>query len=368
MTASTHRVAIVWRGETASPPPERLAPVIDALGQHGIEASAVAWSEERAEAARAALLACDGALVWVDPLTQGQDRRQLDAVLREVARQGVWVSGHPDVIAKMGVKAVLARTKDLGWGSDAHAYETAAAFRDAFPARLAADGVRVLKQNRGNGNQGVFRVALRDAARPVGPDSLVEVIEARADRLEPPARLADFMERCEGYLAGGGMLIDQAYQARVGEGLVRCYMGRDRVIGFSEQFPRSRTLDDPAAATFGMARDKTMHAADAPRFQGLRRRMETEWTPGLQRLLDIQTGDLPALWDADFLRGEPSADGEERFVLCEINASCVTPFPPATPGLLAAVVRDSLGQRRAGGAQASQPRSPAGAGARGASS
>jgi hypothetical protein len=57
-------------------------------------------------------------LVWVDPISDGQNRTKLDAMLRDVASTGVWVSTHPDVILKMGVKAVLYRTKDLGWSED----------------------------------------------------------------------------------------------------------------------------------------------------------------------------------------------------------------------------------------------------------
>ena len=34
-------------------------------------------------------------------------------MLREVATAGVWVSAHPDVILKMGVKSVLYRTREL---------------------------------------------------------------------------------------------------------------------------------------------------------------------------------------------------------------------------------------------------------------
>jgi hypothetical protein len=70
-----------------------------------------------------------------------------------------------------------------------------------------------------------------------------------------------------------------------------------------------------------------MHEETEPRFQGLRRSMETDWTPGLQTLLDIQTAHMPVLWDADFFYGPKTADGENSFVLCEINVSCVIPFP-----------------------------------------
>ena len=45
-----------------------------------------------------------GYLVGVDPIHQGKTRAALAALLREVASHGPWVSAHPDVILKMGVK------------------------------------------------------------------------------------------------------------------------------------------------------------------------------------------------------------------------------------------------------------------------
>ncbi len=44
------------------------------------------------------------------------------------------------------------------WHTDTHRYETAASFREEFPPRLRTSGPRVLKQNRGNGGQGVWKV------------------------------------------------------------------------------------------------------------------------------------------------------------------------------------------------------------------
>jgi hypothetical protein len=79
-------------------------------------------------------------------------------LLRDVATRGPWVSAHPDVILKMGVKEVLYRTKHLGWGSDTQIYRTAAEFGAAFPRRVQSSGPRVIKQNRGNGGQGVWKV------------------------------------------------------------------------------------------------------------------------------------------------------------------------------------------------------------------
>ncbi|HLZ82662.1 MAG TPA: Cj0069 family protein [Caulobacteraceae bacterium] len=349
------RIALVGRGNPDRAPRRHpmLEPMFAALEALGVTPVQVIYAEAAAERVRAQLLGCDGALVWVNPMADGVDRTLFDALLREVSAEGVWISAHPDVILKMGVKEVLTRTRTLGWGSDAHACDTVETFRREFPARLAANRVRVLKPNRGNGSQGVLKVEVTSPGA-LDADSRLTVVEARGDVTETGVRLADFMDRYDTYLSGGGGLIDQDLQPRVGEGLVRCYMCQDKVAGFSEQFPRSKGPGEPAGAPFGMASDKTMHEETAPRFQGLRRKMETEWTPGLQRLLDIETAALPVLWDADFFYGPKTPDGEDSFVLCEINVSCVIPFPPTAAPRVAAAARDRSaefrGWRRSGSA------------------
>jgi hypothetical protein len=222
---------------------------------------------------------------------------------------------------------VLARTKSLGWGSDTHCYDSVETFRNQFPARLATDGVRVLKPNRGNGSQGVLKVELAPPIAHPNADSLLTIVEARGDVTQTGVQLGDFQARYDDYLSTGNVLVDQDLQRRVSEGLVRCYMCQDAVVGFSEQFPPNAAAGHIASAPFGMASDKTMHDEMEPRFQNLRRSMETDWTPGLRALLDIENVALPVLWDADFFYGPKAPDGEDRFVLCEINISCVNPFP-----------------------------------------
>src|SRR5438477_11464326 len=98
-------------------------------------------------------------------------------MLRDVASRGHWVSAHPDVILKMGVKEVLHRTKHLGWGTDTHLYRTAADFTGVFPSRLQSAGPRVLKRNRGNGGQGVWKVEL--ISESASNTSVVSVLHAQ---------------------------------------------------------------------------------------------------------------------------------------------------------------------------------------------
>ena len=64
-----------------------------------------------------------------------------------------------------------------------------------------------------------------------------------------------------------------------------------------------------------------------PEFQSLKGKLEREWLPAAQELLEIETDRLPILWDCDFLLGPKDKNGEDTYVLCEINVSSVSPYP-----------------------------------------
>jgi hypothetical protein len=101
------------------------------------------------------------------------------------------------------------------------------------------------------------------------------------------------------------------------------------VVGFGHQLVRA--LAPPEAAPAG---PRLYSGPDDVRFQRLRGVMQEDWTPGMARLLDIARADLPVIWDADFLLGPKTAAGEDSYVLCEINASSVFPFPDEAPEVL----------------------------------
>lgn len=336
------RIALMWRGDPAAPPPDpqatRFRSIFSALEALGAAAEPVLYADHAVEEVRQRLTACDGVLVWVDPLSDAADRSRLDPLLRDLAARGVWVSAHPDIILKMGVKSVLYRTRELGWGADTHLYETARDFQTSFPARLASSGPRVLKQNRGNGGIGVWKIE-QTATGKTADDILVTVVPARSDHALENIRLADFMAECEAVIAPGLPLIDQAFQSRVGDGMVRCYLSQAAVVGFARQYPRSRQREGEGVVTFAIASPKTMFDEAAAEFQSLRRVMESDWVPGLQRILGIETTALPVLWDADFLFGPRTQTGEDSYVLCEINCSSVAPFPEtAAPAIARAAL------------------------------
>jgi hypothetical protein len=260
-------------------------------------------------------------------------------MLRDVAAKGIWVSAHPDVILKMGTKEVLHKTRHLGWGTDTQLYRTAQEFRDVFPPTLRSSGPRVLKQNRGNAGQGVWKVELHPASL-----DRVRVLQATRGSLPEEVLLADFMSRCEAYFDSDGCIVDQPFQPRLADGMIRCYMGADRVVGFGHQLIKA-LVTPPADGPLPEPGPRIMHDATAPPFQALRSKMETEWVPQMMKVLDIGPVSLPIIWDADFLYGPRTASGEDSYVLCEINVSCVFAIPDNAPADIARLSFERLSPR-----------------------
>jgi hypothetical protein len=345
------RVAALWRGDpstavTATRNYQRLEPILTAMTEVGIAVEPVLYSELAADALAAHLCRFDAVLVWVDPISGEGDRVALDVLLRDLAARGPWVSAHPDTIVKMGTKEVLYRTRELGWGADTRLYATVEEFRSEFEDSLSEGRPRVLKQNRGNGGIGVWKVALLDRT------GLVRVQHAAPrDDVTEDMPLDEFMNRCTPYFANDGRLIDQPFAFRLSEGMIRAYLVERDVVGFARQEPANRAVD-PAAPdrdrVLGMPSAKTMYPADQTEFRELRARLEHDWVPGLRRLADIHDAELPVLWDADFLYGPPGDHGDDTYMLCEINVSSVIPYPDAAPSKVAQAVKRRCEQKGAG--------------------
>jgi hypothetical protein len=268
----------LWRAEWDPPDPAnplartcKLRGVFAAFEGLGVHAEPVVYSDDAVDALRDQLLALDGALVWVNPIEQGKDRARLDRLLQDVANAGVFVRAHPMVIMKMGTKEVLVDTKALGWSTDTQLYRAFDDLRERLPSRLRERGPLVLKQRRGMGGEGVWKVELDGAS---GGATLV-VQHAAGAAVPERISIDGFLERCRAYFA----------------------------------------------------------------YATLRTRLESEWVPQMQKVLDIDTVSLPVIWDADFLYGEQTEAEDETYVLCEINVSSTFAFPEfAMPAVAKAAI------------------------------
>lgn len=356
-----YRVAILYPAEAAlrhssKIESTRLAGVAGALREVGIEVEGAPYADEAVDEVCTQLLRVDGVLVWVNPVEGNRDRSALNALLEKVAAEGVFVSAHPDVIRKMGTKEVLYRSRSMSWGCDTRLYPTLRSLREELPRCLAAGGPRVLKQDRGNGGDGVWKIEPAAPVAPgtsaLAPDTRVRVRHAKRGSGEEEISLDQFLRGCESYFSGKGQMIDQAYLPRLTDGMVRCYLVGDRVAGFGEQlvnalYPAPPGSHPNAAPEPG---PRLYYPPTRPDFQPLKDKMEKEWLVELCQVLALDSGQLPIIWDADFLYGEKDSAGADTFVLCEINVSSVYPFPQEALAPLAAATLARL-QARCGRAQ-----------------
>jgi hypothetical protein len=101
----------------------------------------------------------------------------------------VWVSAHPATTLKLGTKEVLFSTRSVGWGDDTDLYRTPDEVARRFPTWLGERGRGVLKQGRGNGGNGVWKVELVNVHEAATADAVVRVQDAiqRDGRPRPKA-------------------------------------------------------------------------------------------------------------------------------------------------------------------------------------
>ncbi len=332
----------------------RFAHVARALAACDLAAEPAVYHDSFVDEVRQQLLDADAALVWVNPIEDGRDRNVLDEMLRDVAAAGVYVSAHPDVILKLGTKDVLFSTRSLCWGAVTHRYSSLDELRAELPRRLLAGRARVLKQYRGNGGQGVWKVELasdhrsadRSAALP-SLDEPVRIRHAKRGSVEQMTTLGLFIEQCRPYFAGDGRIIDQPYQVRLTDGMLRCYLVQDRVAGFGHQvinalYPAPSGAPPSEAPQPG---PRLYYSPDKPEFQRAKEQLESDWLPAAESLLGLSPDQLPMLWDVDLLLGPKDSKGNDTYVLCEINVSSVSPFPESAEPLLAEAVAKRLQTR-----------------------
>lgn len=334
-------VALVWRADPGTPfEASGLPPIGRALRARGVAVKDVPFSEEAADEARRQLLSVDGVLVWVDPIStlNGRDRSVLDPLLREVAAQGTWVSAHPDAILKLGTKDILVKTREMEWGTDCYVYENQDELARLLPARLARGPV-VLKRQRGNGGDGVWKVEAvdNDAGRSAG---IVRVLHARRGSRMEELPLQGFLAHCAAYFENGACMVEQPFQERVAEGQVRCYIVGNRVSGFGHHYVSG--LVPPLQGTAQPRNPRLYYGPSYSEFQSLKAKLEGGWIAEMVQVLGMQIHDLPLLWDADFFYGPKDPSGADTYVLCEINASSVDIFPGETLTALADAVAARL--------------------------
>lgn len=303
--------------------------------ENGFSISSVCYHDSIAEEISQELKTFDAVLVWVNPIEQGNDRERLDTILSEVSDHGVFVSTLPDIILKMGTKLVLYETRKMDWAASIKLYNTYNAFKEKFPGSL--DQPKIIKQYRGNGGNGVFRIAKMS-------DQKIEVVHAQGNN-KKKYTVDEFLTEFNGFFENGGLLIEQPWNENISSGMVRCYMSGTKVAGFGYQEINALYQDENG--NYVAPGKRYYYTENCSLFRDLKSKMEKDWIPQLQKVLDIPENKLPVIWDADFFINDPCGFvNEKKYELCEINVSCVSPFPPSSINFIVETVRSRLDAKK----------------------
>ena len=303
---------------------EKYKDLADSFISHGFTVQSVLYCDEVAGKLLESLSAFDAILVWVNPIEQGNDRKRLDAMLTDLSSKGSLVSANPGVILKMGTKDILFKTKEMDWGGDIEIYTSFENFTSSFPTKLGVSKVRVLKQYRGNGGNGVFKLKEQT-------DGRVTMIHAIAGSDERTLTWEELFDKFRPFFSNHGLLIDQEWNSNTANGMVRVYICGNKVAGFGyQEINALYELNDEVNNITTPPSKRYYFTENCGLFSDLKAIMEERWIPELQEKLDISDSMLPVIWDADFfINSISSSTPVGKYSLCEINVSCVSPFPPS---------------------------------------
>jgi hypothetical protein len=260
-------------------------------------------------------------LVWVNPIEQGNSRKKLDQLLMGLAKDR-FVSAHPDTILKIGTKEILYKVKDTEFGGSVKLYGSFEKFLTLFLNEPSA--VRILKQYRGNGGNGVFKIDLSSKK-----ENRISITHATKGDEEIQMSTDEFFRTFKKYFDEGSMLIEQPWNPNIINGMVRCYLSGTKVSGFGYQ--EINALYPIINGVYKKPSQRFYYTENCAIFSDLKNIMENKWAPQLQVIAGVKEEMLPVIWDADFFINKINTDKtSEKYSLCEINASCVSPFPESS--------------------------------------
>jgi hypothetical protein len=316
---------------------EKYKDLATAFTAGGFHVESVLYSDEVAGRLSSELTEFDAVLAWVNPIEQGKDRRKLDSLLLEVSKKGCLVSAHPEIILKIGTKDVLYTTREMDWGGDTKLYADYDEFVALFHGSLKESGKRVLKQYRGNGGNGVFKIIYHSPG-------VITMVHAITGNEEITLSVNDFNNEFKSFFSNNGMLIDQEWNGNTINGMIRCYLAGSKVAGFGYQETNALyELNNQATETYFPPGRRYYFTENCGLFNDLKVIMEKNWVPQLLEKLSVSQNMLPVIWDADFFINEPnSIHTERKYSLCEINVSSVSPFPPSAIEFIVNEVRNRL--------------------------
>ena len=295
-------------------------PIIDSLTRRGWTAEIIFYSDQdRGEIYRYVV---DKASAYISRVNPGNlyDETGYFQMLRELVANGVEGLPHPDAMINYGAKNSIENLKETDLvPSDVETYYDFETFKSKFPINLE-NGVRVLKQNRGSTGEGIWRVELLERVENESGEisltnSQVKLTEAKDNHVEMKS-LGEFIDFCVPYLDGpAGMILDMPFLERIKEGEIRVFMLRREPVNVVHKKP-AEDADAFSATLFSGANYTYQKPEEYPELINIVKK-------NLNLIIEKLGGyDIPLIWTLDFIL-DYDKNGKDKYVLGEINASCV---------------------------------------------
>ncbi|MGA1932886.1 Cj0069 family protein [Arcobacter sp. YIC-464] len=239
--------------------------------------------------------------------------------LKALGDSGVEIHTHPDVMINLDFKDILAKLKGTILGDDeSYFYHNFPDFASKFPSDLQKHGIRVLKTNYGSTGEGVYLVRQQDDGSIISTeavnnekfffDDIHEFISKFEKNFEDDSEYAEYFQGKVGF-------VGCRYLERIKEGEIRVLLVNDKPISVVHKKPQ----DGQFSATL---------------FSGAKYKYESPSEPKWKEVVDLTTEGLevlrpylrgqnyPLLWTMDYIL-DYNEDGTDKYVLSEINCSCV---------------------------------------------
>ena len=295
-------------------------PIIDSLKSRGWSAEIIFYQDtDRGEIYRHTIEKADAYISRVNPGNLENEEGYFQ-MLRELVNNGVEGLPHPDAMVAYGAKNSVEKLKGTPIvPDDVFTYYDFDTLKEKFPLSLE-NGVRVIKQNRGSTGEGIWRVEVIDVEKyknkRIPLDARLKLTEARDNHTEEKS-LQEFLEFCIKYLEGAnGMLLDMPFLPRIVEGEIRVLMLRHDIVNIVHKKP-AQTKDAFSATLFSGAKYRYDKPEKWPEL--------VKVVKDSLRVIQTRLGnyDLPLIWTADFMLDTDEKTGKDKYILGEINASCV---------------------------------------------
>ena len=297
-------------------------PIVKALREREWTSEIIFYEDEhRGEIYRYTV---ENASAYISRINPGnlEDETGYFQMLKELVSHGVEGLPHPDAMVAYGAKNALVKLADTELvPTDTYAYYDFETFKSSFRESLCR-GTRVLKQNRGSTGEGIWKVELIESSagkngkqKRAPLEAKVRCTEARDNHVED-RQLGEFIDWCAQYLVGrNGMIVDMPFMPRIVEGEVRVLMLRRKPVYVVHKKP-AETKDAFSATLFSGAEYTYQKPEEWPALMAL---VDKNLDAMIEKLGGYA---IPLIWTADFML-DTAPDGSDRYVLGEINASCV---------------------------------------------